>query len=166
MGRGRGNQLTKQVGEFLVAAELARRGWLAAVLSGNTPDFDLVATDVDGRSVPVQVKAIRGGSWQLNAAKFADIRMDGKRQIVGVPKPYPPNLVCVLVVVGDSGGTDRFFVMPMRTLQQMLLANYKRWLRKHSGVRPKNPESTHGAVLISEVGRYEGNWEEIGKALD
>lgn len=41
MATGRGNQLTKQVGEFLVAAELARLGWLAAVVSGNTPDFDL-----------------------------------------------------------------------------------------------------------------------------
>ena len=78
---GRGNQLTKQVGEFLVAAELARRGWLAAVLSGNTPDFDLVATDVKGRSVPVQVKAIRQGTWQFDAARYVDITFDGKRQV-------------------------------------------------------------------------------------
>jgi hypothetical protein len=46
MARGRSNQLTKQVGEYLVACELARRGLLVATFSGNVPDFDLIATDL------------------------------------------------------------------------------------------------------------------------
>jgi len=40
MASGRGNQLTQPVGECLVAVELAKRSWLAAVRSGDTPDFD------------------------------------------------------------------------------------------------------------------------------
>ena len=42
MPSGFANQLTKQRGEYLVAAELARRGLLVATFSGNVPDFDLL----------------------------------------------------------------------------------------------------------------------------
>jgi hypothetical protein len=165
MATGRGNQLTKQVGEFLVAAELARRGWLAAVLSGNTPDFDLVATDIQGRSVPVQVKAIAGSGWQFDASRFAEIHFDGDRQIPGRLKSYPKNLVCVLVVVGVERGADRFFVLPMRTLQRRIVANHRAWLKKHGGVRPKNPLSTHTAMQIHQVEQYRDNWAEIERMV-
>lgn len=53
MATGRNIQLNKRIGEYLVACELARRGLLVATFSGNVPDFDLVATSADGRSVPV-----------------------------------------------------------------------------------------------------------------
>ena len=165
MGTGRGNQLTKQVGEFLVAAELARRGWLAAVLSGNTPDFDLVATDVKGRSALVQVKAIRKGTWQFDAARYVDIKFVGKKQIPGRLKRLSVNPVCVLVVVGDVGEVDAYFVLPMRTLQRQLVANHRAWLKKHGGVRPKNPKSTHTALSVEQVERYRDNWAEIDRAV-
>ena len=164
MASGRGNQLTKQVGEFLVAAELARQHWLAAVLSGNTPDFDLIATNVEGQSVPVQVKAIKGQGWQFDVARFVEITFDGDRQIVGRLKPCFANLVCVLVVVGETGG-DRFFVLPMRTLQRLVVANHRAWLKKCGGVRPKNPQSTHCSVSIKDVEQYKDKWREIERAV-
>ena len=162
---GRGNQLTKQVGEFLVAAELARRGWLAAVLSGNTPDYDLVATDGRGRSVPVQVKAITKGTWQFDAGRYVEIEFDGKKQIPGRLKRLAVNPVCVLVVVGEHGGADQFFVMPMRTLQRLIVNHHRSWLRSHGWVRPKNPKSTHSALSVEQVEPYRDNWGEIGKAV-
>ena len=76
MATGQSNQLTKQVGEYLVASELARRGFIAATFSGNVPHFDLVVTDSRGSSCPVQVKTIKGGSWQFSADKFAEIPVD------------------------------------------------------------------------------------------
>ena len=39
MATGRQVQLTKQVGEYLVAAELSRRGLLTATFAGNVPDY-------------------------------------------------------------------------------------------------------------------------------
>jgi hypothetical protein len=165
MATGRGNQLTKQVGEFLVAAELARRGWLAAVLSGNTPDFDLIATNVAGKSVPVQVKTISGAGWQFDVARFVEVTFEGDRQIVGALKAYPANLVCVLVVVGADTGNDRFYVLPMRKLQQRLADNHRAWLEKHGGVRPKNPKSTHTALSITQVESFRDRWIEIENAV-
>ena len=43
MATGRQVQLTKQVGEYLVAAELSRRGLLTATFAGNVPAYDIVA---------------------------------------------------------------------------------------------------------------------------
>jgi hypothetical protein len=40
---GRSSKLTGQVGEFLVCAELGRRGILATPFAGNVPEFDVIA---------------------------------------------------------------------------------------------------------------------------
>jgi hypothetical protein len=43
MATGRSNYLTKQTGEYLVAAELSRRGFIATTFTGNVPHYDIVA---------------------------------------------------------------------------------------------------------------------------
>lgn len=53
MATGRSNQLTKQIGEYLVACELARKGLITTTFSGNVPDFDLIVTDFKGSSCPI-----------------------------------------------------------------------------------------------------------------
>src|SRR6266536_3141879 len=72
MATGRSNYLTKQAGEYLVAAELSRRGYIATTFTGNVPDYDIIAVDDCGGHVVVQVKAIAGESWQFNAKNFAE----------------------------------------------------------------------------------------------
>ena len=56
MATGRGMQLTRQAGKHLVVAELGRRGYVATPFSGNIPMFDVLAADLRGRAVPIQVK--------------------------------------------------------------------------------------------------------------
>ena len=80
---GRATRLTGQVGEYLVAAELARRGLIATTFAGNVPHFDILAADEEGRSVSVQVKASNSDSWQFSLGRFCEIRFAGSRQIVG-----------------------------------------------------------------------------------
>jgi hypothetical protein len=48
MATDRSNHLTKQTGEYLVAAELSRRGYIATTFTGNVPDYDIVAVDDQG----------------------------------------------------------------------------------------------------------------------
>jgi hypothetical protein len=81
MATGRSNQLTKQVGEYLVAAELGRLGLLAATFSGNVPEHDIVATDSACKTVPVQVKAVTGTSWQFDIRRFVDIELGARLSI-------------------------------------------------------------------------------------
>jgi hypothetical protein len=58
MATGRDNQLTKQVGEYLVAAEVCRRGFIATTFTGNVPHYDIIASNASGRHQAIQVKAI------------------------------------------------------------------------------------------------------------
>ena len=48
MKTGRSKYLTKQAGEYLVAAELSRRGYIATTFTGNVPDYDIIAVDDSG----------------------------------------------------------------------------------------------------------------------
>ena len=58
MATGRHTQLTRQVGEHLVAAKLGRLGFVAAPFAGNVPLFDLLAADVRGYSVPIELPSV------------------------------------------------------------------------------------------------------------
>ena len=166
MATGRGNYLTKQTGEYLVAAELSRRGFIATTFTGNVPSYDIVAVSLDGHTALVQVKAIASASWQLNVKQFADVRFDGPKQIVQGQLADPClNLVCVMVKISpaDVGRPDCFFVLPWRELGKIVIAGHKSFLAKHGGVRPRNPKSLHTAVSPEALADWEGRWQELEK---
>lgn len=166
MATGRSNQLIKQIGEYLVACELARQGLLVATFSGNVPDFDLIATDFKGSSCPIQVKTIKGGSWQFSIDKFADVSLDGDRQRLGRKKPLSiPELICVFVIAAEKYGGDQFFVLEWSQVQEIIIASYKRWLASHGGVRPKKPDSLHCAIVPSDLKQFKDNWPIIHSRL-
>jgi hypothetical protein len=166
MATGRSNQLIKQIGEYLVACELARRKLLVATFSGSVPDFDLIATDFKGSSCPIQVKTIKGGAWQFSIDKFADISFDGSKQLIGGKKPLAiRQLVCVFVLAAEKYGEDRFFVLEWSKVQDILIANYTRWLDSHGGVRPRKPDSLHCSILERDLREYKDNWPLITSRL-
>ena len=166
MATGRSIQVTKQVGEYLVACELARRGLLVATFAGNVPDFDIIATDFKGASCPIQVKAARGGSWQFTITKFVDITFNGKKQIIGNKKPLLiPHLLCVFVVAAEKYGDDRFYILEWSTVQDTIIANHARWLEIHGGIRPKKFDSMHCAIGEQHLRDYKDNWSLITKKL-
>lgn len=167
MATGHRNQLIKQIGEYLVACELARRGLIVATFSGNVPDFDLIATDAKGSSCPIQVKTASKGTWQFSVDKFTDITFNGKKQIIGKSKPQTiPELICVFVIAGEKYGDDQFFILEWTTVQQIVIANHKRWLDVHDGIRPKNPESMHCAVSKEDLKDYKDNWSLISSKFE
>jgi len=162
MSSGSRNQLTRQIGEHLVAAELGRMGILATPFAGNVPDFDLIAVSASGRGNPVQVKAIRGGSWQFNADKFLKIEQDGDVQrVVGLQPLANPNMFCVFVLLRSSASeVDRFFVFRWREIQRLCAADYGTEVR-----RPRNPESRHYAIWPASLARFEDKWAPFLKAM-
>jgi len=166
MATGRTNQLTGAVGEFLVAAELCRRGLLATPFAGNVPHYDIIASGQSGGHLAVQVKAINGFNWQFDIRKFADVQLsnDGK-QHVGNRHPEPfPDLMCVLVVLKEAGREaeqDRFFVLAWKELQDVLVRGYQAYLLKFGGKRPKKRDSFHTALEIEDVKTFEDEWGKI-----
>ncbi len=162
MATGQSTQLTRQIGEHLVAAKLGRIGLFATPFAGNVPDFDLIVTDGKGKSTLVQVKAINGPSWQFKADSFLNIEMVGNKQVIqGKRTLVNPNLVCVFVLLSEDEQTkqDEFYIFRLEDLQAELAKTYK------AGVRPKNHLSTHCAIWPKQLTRYKDNWQLLFESL-
>ncbi|MGO9001366.1 MAG: hypothetical protein ACLPYZ_05490 [Limisphaerales bacterium] len=157
MATGRSNQITKQIGEYLVASELGRIGLVAAAFSGNVPDYDIIATDSAFQSVPVQVKTTNGTSWQFDIRRFVNVRLDGKKQVMGRPVALSDNIVCVMLALAQYG-KDRFFVLSLKTLQKALIQIHRNVLKKFGGVRPKKFDSFHCAIGEHELTPFKDAW--------
>jgi hypothetical protein len=161
MATGRGTQLTKQVGEYLVSAELCRRGYISTTFTGNVPDFDILAINEKHKTIPIQVKTINAGAWQFDAAKYIKIEQKKKVQkVTGKVKTGHPNLVFVFVkIIGQ--GTDEYFILRLCDLQNIIFRNYKRYLKAKHGIRPKKHDSKHTIVKVDELKLFKDNWELI-----
>jgi len=159
MATGRNTQLTRQIGEHLIVAKLGRLGYIATPFAGNVPDFDLLIADENGHSIPVQVKAINGGSWQFNISKFLDVEIiDDVQYIKGKQKLHNPNLVCVFVQLAVDEKDD-FFIFRLKDLQEYFSKSYK------GGRRSKNPQSLHCAILPKDLEKFRNDWSLIEKSL-
>ncbi len=87
----------RYAGELLVAAELARLGFVVSIhntFGVNTPGFDLSAATEDGdRTVQIQVKALKGpNAFLIN------------------PEKIKKDAGYVFVVVGEAGTLPAFYV--------------------------------------------------------
>lgn len=151
-------QLTKQIGEYLASAELCRNGFIATTFTGNVPEFDILAIDNDYVTIPLQVKAIRGEHWQLDAGRYLEIeKYDGVQKVMGKSKLPYSDLVCVFVRI-VSQGKDEFYIFKQSDLQNIIFKNYKNALKKYAGKRPRNPNSTHATVSMNDLKKFRNNW--------
>ena len=91
------NQLTGQIGENLVVAELGRRGILGTTFTGNLPDIDVLAYK-DGKSIPVQVKT-------KNKGKSKDVNR---------------RIIFVIVFIGEKLGDEEFFIGTKGDIQDII----------------------------------------------
>jgi hypothetical protein len=167
MATGWGMQLTRQIGEHLVAAKLGRMGYVATPFAGNVPMYDLLVADQRGYALPVQVKAINGAAWQFKAGAWLDIKiLDGKQTVRGRKVLLNPDLLCVFVVVKQDE-RDEFYVFSLKELQAFMLRSYRLVLKYHKGARPKNPDSLHWAVGPEQLQKlgFRNNWQILEKAF-
>ena len=170
MSRGRNNQLTGQIAEHLVVAELGRRGLAATGFSGNIPTFDVLAVDENCRVVPIQVKASTGDNWPSDARTWMDISVEpaSLRQEFRGPKSLAtPDLIYVCVAIGPHGSDrrDRFFILTMEDLQRVCITAYSHWMDPKDWKRPRNPHSFDCRYEINHLVTFEDNWNLIHDRL-
>lgn len=135
-------------------------GYVAAPFAGNVPLFDLLAADDRGFTIPIQVKAINGSSWQYKADSFLKIEIvDGFQHVRGKKKLLNPALVCIYILLAPEDDKDEFFIFSLKDLQKHTFAIYK------SRRRPKSPESTHCAVWPKDLAPFRDNWGLIEQAF-
>ena len=161
MARNSKTQLAGQIGEHLVVTELGRRGIIATPFAGNVPNIDVLAY-ANGKSLPIQVKAQTQGNLSVDAKRYLEIQFDGDVQsITGKSKDIERDLIFVLVKIGDAAGLDNFYVYEQAVVQDLVYAEHSSFLKKHGGIRPRNPMSIHCSYYLRDLLEYKGNWNLI-----
>lgn len=141
------NSLIGAAGEYLVAAELSRRGWLATVTIKNAPGTDVLAQHhASKRVVAVQTKTTsRGGSWILGIGEESPTLLD--------------NEWIILVSLGWMGGAPQYWVMPKNHVAAYLWVGHRRWLKgvKVDGTARKDTRMRN--VLATAITGYQSQWD-------
>ena len=136
--------LTGVSGEYFVAAELSRRGYIASITLRNTAGVDILASSADGsKQVAIQVKTARGSkpSWILNKKAEAY---------------YDRNLFYVFVALGE--GLPAFHIVPSKKGADAVRLSHAEWLRgtKRGGGKRKD---TDIRGFYDEDGKFLGRWD-------
>lgn len=170
MKKGLNNKLAGQIGEYLVCAELGRRGYIATSFTGNVPEFDLIVANDELKTIPVQVKTSRSNNWPSRANQWIDIEIDekNKKQIDHGDKEISnPDLIYVYVALAkpDKGEKDQFFILKKKDVQTIFTNGYRRWMNTKDWHRPKNYKSLDNRCSIEDLLKYRNNWQLIEEEL-
>jgi hypothetical protein len=133
-------------GEYYVAAELSRRGFVASISLRNTRGMDILATNQDGtRSVTIQVKTTqkKGTSWLLS-----------KKAESFVSKTH----YYVFVRLGDKDQRAQFHIVPSRVVSSYVTKGHRRWLQRPGKGGKKHNDSAM-RQFRDRAGKYRENWK-------
>lgn len=132
-------------GEYFVAAELSRRGYVASLTLRNARGIDILASNADAtRSVGIQVKATQGAhdSWLVHPLSEDDIAS---------------NLVFVFVSMNGLGAPT-YYVVPKPDVAEYVEAQHSKWLagKKRDG---KIRKDSNMRKFQDSDGKYLDRWD-------
>ncbi len=138
-------------GEYFVAAELSKRGYIASITLRNTRGVDILASNVEtSRTAAIQVKTNQGSkkAWILNekAEKFSS-----------------PNHYYVFVSLRTTTGYPEFHIVPSSEVARYVKEGHSSWLRT-PGKKGQIHKDTPMRQFLDTENRYLGRWELL--ALD
>lgn len=135
-------------GEYYVAAELSRRGYIASLTLRNTRGIDILVSNANAsRSVGIQVKTSQNGpAWLMKKSVEEGALAE--------------NLFFVFVIIsGDL--PPRYYVVPRADVVSFIELNHKTWLsgKKRDGDQRKDTPMRQFKDLD---GRYLNRWDLLG----
>jgi Holliday junction resolvase len=149
-------------GEKKVRNILQRKGFEVEIKGKRTHDYDLIAKK-DNKKIAIQVKTIQKGSFQLVATKFLKIDIINGKQVLKGKNDIGINIPWVFMKKTKIG--EEFFILRKSDAQNIVFMDYKSTLKKHKGIRPKNPYSFHCTIDANELTKWKNNWKLINKML-
>lgn len=144
--------LSGVAGEYFVAAELSRRGYIACITLKNTRGVDLLVSNRLGqKAVGVQVKTNQGGGkeWLLTQRDETIAN---------------PNLFYAFVNLNRQGKPE-YHVVPSPVVAQFISRDHLEWLagvKKNGGARKDTPMRT----FRDREGKYKDAWHLLGLQAD
>ncbi len=142
-------------GEYFVAAELSRRGYIASITLRNTRGVDILASNRGAtKSVAIQVKTNQLGAaeWILNEKIEAEL---GDQEL-------PENLFFVFVNLPPNGDPPTYHIISRREVARLAREGHQRWLATPG--RGGRLHSTNNPIrkFKDAEGTYLNAWSNLG----
>jgi hypothetical protein len=153
--------------QFFVAGELCRRGLVASVTLGNTPNTDVLCSNVEGtKFVHIQVKTYNPS----RVGRVGTVTVGQKAEI-----DYGENFFWILGGIPDPETNDEFafYVIPSPVMAEEVSKDHARWLKgtKKDGTARKDSKMRNVKLPPGQsntgwsVSGYKNRWDLIEKAL-
>ena len=156
-------------GEFLVAAELNRRGFQAAVTFGSAKRADVYALDSESdRLARIEVKSTREGSrkWVLGQ-RVLDRKTWSENVfwvLVKLPDPHPPTADTTDEIRGRHAA--RFYVFTSKEIGEHVQGLHEEYVRRF---RERNGREFEGPGVLqlptSDAQESENRWDKLAAYL-
>lgn len=144
--------LTGVSGEYFVAAELSRRGYIASLTLRNSKGIDVLVANEEGtKTLGIQVKTNQNSesSWVLSI-KNEDYNSD--------------NLIYIFVNLNDVNDMPSYYIVSSKDVAEYIKLNHQNWLaspNKKGGEHKDNPIRKFSDF----EGVYHNNWDIIKEKL-
>jgi len=149
MKNGKLNSVLSGVaGEYLVAGELSRRGYIASITLRNSKGVDILATNEKAeRSVAIQVKTrySKGSAWVLNEK---------------AEKYYAANLFYAFVSLNYGKPAD-FYIVPSKVVAESIKKHNRKWL-KTPGKKGQKHNQTSMRTFRDDEEKFLNRWGLLG----
>lgn len=150
--------------QFFVAGELCRRGYSAVITLGNTPNTDILCSNMAGtKFVHIQVKTFVPGNRTCSVGVKSE-------------KDFGPNFFWVLGGIPKPNSTADFeyYIIPSAVMAKNVSESHQRWLNapglkgqehKDSNVRTIHIPPYKSAYSELNIAEYRDRWDLIEKQL-
>jgi len=149
MQKGRLNSVLSGVaGEYLVAGELSRRGYIASITLRNSKGVDILATNEKAsRTAAIQVKTrySKGAAWVLSDK---------------AEKYHAANLFYVFVSL-NYGEAASFHVVPSKAVAGFIKQHNRKWLKTPGRKGQKHNQTTMRTFRDDEE-KFLKRWDILG----
>jgi hypothetical protein len=149
--------------QFYIAGELCRRGYMAVVTMGNTPNVDILCSNIAGtKFVFIQVKTFVPGNRTCSVGMKAE-RDFGENFfwiLGGIPHP-------------GSNASFEYFIIPARDMSKNVQEGQRLWLKTPGKKGQRHHDSRVRIVLLPpfksprgwDLSQYRNRWDLIDQKL-
>jgi hypothetical protein len=159
-----GTKITRgNASQFFVAGELCRRGYSAVVTLGNTPNTDILCSNLEGtKFVHIQVKTFIPGNRTCSVGKKAE-------------QYFGENFFWVLggIPLPNTDRSFEYYIIPSQDMAENVKKQHSDWLKKPGrNGQPHNDNPVRGILIpprklldLWDISCYLNRWDLIEEKL-
>jgi hypothetical protein len=135
--------------QFYVAGELCRRGYSAVVTLGNTPNTDILCSNIDGtKFVHIQVKTFLPGNKTCTVGKKAE-------------KYFGDNFFWILAGIPEpkSKSDFEYYIIPSEEMAKYITQNHQAWLETPGKKGQQHNDNAIRIVPLKQTPSSDEKWD-------